>query len=61
MTHYQDVNGRRIKFDCGCFHPGIEGNTCPTGSGDCESCEYGKAELTIYDLYYLLDQASCKH
>lgn len=54
MTHYQNVGERKISFDCGCTHPGIEENNCPTRSGNCEDCRYGKAELTISDLQYIL-------
>ena len=57
MTHTETIKGRKITYDCTCGHPGIEGNTCPTGGGDCLNCRYCKTEVSTADFWFLKEHA----
>lgn len=57
MTHYIKIKGLVVKADCGCYYPYEDkiDNTCPLHTGNCESCQYGKAEISLADLFALQD------
>lgn len=57
MTHYLVIKGTKVKVEAGCYHPEAEDcNGCPTGYGDCETCRYGQAVVSIKDLFELQDE-----
>lgn len=45
MDHTLTINGKSVTVNISCQHPRMRGNNCPTGSGNCGSCQYCKAEL----------------
>lgn len=57
MTHYVKIDGAEIKIEMGCFYPDNDSqdNNCPIGSGDCQSCKYGQAKMSIGDCMKLLN------
>ena len=60
MDHYIKIGDRTISVSMGCEHPKLENNTCPTRSGQCEACEYGKANMTIEDFFRLYNAYTAK-
>lgn len=52
MTHYNfKVKDYKLgAVECFCAHPDLgEDNTCPTGCGECKTCEWCKVTLTCKD------------
>ena len=55
MVHVLVIKGKEIKVTAYCANEDIENNTCPISSGDCANCSYGKAEVSIKDIFDLQD------
>lgn len=59
MTHYTEIEGHRIQFECRCAHPDLgEDNCCPTRQGNCADCRHCKADIVYGDLEHLLKAAA---
>lgn len=63
MTHYlRSKDGiLDVKVEMGCKHPDIKNNSTESigCNGECESCNYGNAELSIKDFLELARRANC--
>lgn len=50
MTHRIKTNDGIVTVNMGCAHPDFENRRC---TGNCETCKYGEATLTIADFFRL--------
>lgn len=56
MTHEITVNNIKVIADFGCYHPKLENNTCPTGSGDCTNCKHCFVNLSVLDFMKIKEE-----
>lgn len=54
MNNFVMIDGKRVEFAARCGNPGIRDNVCPTGYGDCSTCEFCEVKLKGIDILPIL-------